>query len=261
MASATALVHQMGSDVNYSSEELAFFAAIADEPLNDAPRLVYADWLDERGDPLGEFIRVLCELHDWDMHPGKARYYELERRERLLSKPLEKAWEERLKEFPIEFVEFDRGLVDRVIIAPDDFVEFADELFALCPWLGQIHLKGSLDPFPASPYWSRIKVLYIPNAEKIGPNWLAHLIEAGGFERLDSQRPADPASRCEQVGRHRQGVTLDVLKDDCRTLRVADAAGDLGEFQLRIDRCRDARELAGSVEVLHEFGQRTVHAA
>jgi len=41
---------------NYSPDEMAFFAAIADEPLSDKPRLIYADWLDERGDPPGEFI-------------------------------------------------------------------------------------------------------------------------------------------------------------------------------------------------------------
>jgi uncharacterized protein (TIGR02996 family) len=35
---------------------------IREFPDNDAPRLVYADWLDEQGDPRGEFIRVQCEL-------------------------------------------------------------------------------------------------------------------------------------------------------------------------------------------------------
>src|SRR4051794_36091905 len=40
----------------------AFLAAILAEPDNDAPRLIYADWLDERGDPRGEFIRVQCQL-------------------------------------------------------------------------------------------------------------------------------------------------------------------------------------------------------
>jgi uncharacterized protein (TIGR02996 family) len=39
-----------------------FLKAILADPLNDGPRLVYADWLDERGDPRGEFIRVQCEL-------------------------------------------------------------------------------------------------------------------------------------------------------------------------------------------------------
>ena len=40
----------------------AFLQTICANPDDDAPRLVYADWLDERGDSLGEFIRVQVEL-------------------------------------------------------------------------------------------------------------------------------------------------------------------------------------------------------
>jgi uncharacterized protein (TIGR02996 family) len=36
-------------------------AAVVAEPTADAPRLVYADWLMERGDPRGELIRLQCE--------------------------------------------------------------------------------------------------------------------------------------------------------------------------------------------------------
>jgi uncharacterized protein (TIGR02996 family) len=40
----------------------AFLRAIREDPEDDTPRLVYADWLEERGDPRGEFIRVQCRL-------------------------------------------------------------------------------------------------------------------------------------------------------------------------------------------------------
>jgi uncharacterized protein (TIGR02996 family) len=33
------------------TEEAAFVAAILAAPRDDTPRLVFADWLDERGDP------------------------------------------------------------------------------------------------------------------------------------------------------------------------------------------------------------------
>ena len=39
-----------------------FLEAIRAAPDDDVPRLVYADWLEERGEPLGEFIRVQCAL-------------------------------------------------------------------------------------------------------------------------------------------------------------------------------------------------------
>src|SRR5262245_58863227 len=43
----------------------AFLKAIAEAPDDDGPRLVYADWLEEHGDPArAEFIRVRCELGD-----------------------------------------------------------------------------------------------------------------------------------------------------------------------------------------------------
>lgn len=37
-----------------------FLAEIKADPDADAPRLIFADWLEERGDPLGEFIRLQC---------------------------------------------------------------------------------------------------------------------------------------------------------------------------------------------------------
>jgi uncharacterized protein (TIGR02996 family) len=41
-------------------EEAAFLEAILAAPDDDTLRLVYADWLEERGDPKGEFIRLQC---------------------------------------------------------------------------------------------------------------------------------------------------------------------------------------------------------
>lgn len=48
------------------SDEAAFLNAILANPEDDAPRLVYADWLEERGDDLAarkaEFLRTTCRL-------------------------------------------------------------------------------------------------------------------------------------------------------------------------------------------------------
>jgi uncharacterized protein (TIGR02996 family) len=45
-----------------AAAEEGFRRAIRDNPHDVAPRLVYADWLEERGDPCGELIRVQCAL-------------------------------------------------------------------------------------------------------------------------------------------------------------------------------------------------------
>jgi uncharacterized protein (TIGR02996 family) len=43
------------------TDDEAFIRAIVDRPGDDLPRLVYADWLDERGDPRGEYLRAEME--------------------------------------------------------------------------------------------------------------------------------------------------------------------------------------------------------
>jgi uncharacterized protein (TIGR02996 family) len=43
-------------------EDNAFLRGLDTDPSDDALRLVYADWLDERGDPRGEFLRIAVAL-------------------------------------------------------------------------------------------------------------------------------------------------------------------------------------------------------
>jgi uncharacterized protein (TIGR02996 family) len=43
------------------SDDAHFLQAIRKRPADLAPRLVYADWLDERGDPRAEYLRVQCQ--------------------------------------------------------------------------------------------------------------------------------------------------------------------------------------------------------
>jgi uncharacterized protein (TIGR02996 family) len=42
----------------------AFLAAIIENPDDDGLRLVFADYLEERGDPRGEFLRIECSLRN-----------------------------------------------------------------------------------------------------------------------------------------------------------------------------------------------------
>ncbi|MBA2544009.1 MAG: TIGR02996 domain-containing protein, partial [Deltaproteobacteria bacterium] len=44
------------------SDDQRLLAAIIESPDDDAPRLVYADWLQAQGDPLGELIQLQCRL-------------------------------------------------------------------------------------------------------------------------------------------------------------------------------------------------------
>jgi len=74
------------------SDEKALLGAIWEHPHEDTPRLMYADWMQENGQPeRAEFIRVQCELaglDEWD----EERRPTLEKREKKLWKQFAKAW-------------------------------------------------------------------------------------------------------------------------------------------------------------------------
>src|SRR3712207_3150772 len=115
------------------TENDALLRAILDSPEDDAPRLVYADWLEEQGDPeRAEFIRLqvaLAALQPAD--PGAA---ELRRRcNELLAGPGRRGrWAPRLPR-GVGHPEFRRGFVEEVRCRAEDFLRHADRLFALLP--------------------------------------------------------------------------------------------------------------------------------
>lgn len=59
----------------YGADEAGFLRAIYHEPADDAPRLIYADWLDERNDGRAELLRAYTKQrqpHDWSTVPSRA---------------------------------------------------------------------------------------------------------------------------------------------------------------------------------------------
>jgi uncharacterized protein (TIGR02996 family) len=114
--------------------EEAFLHDICDNADDDAPRLVYADWLEERGGDgdgeRAEFIRLQCRLTElpWDdaQRPG------LKRREAQLLKKYGKKWVGPLGRLT-KGRELVRGFVEKVSLDARDFLSHADELFRLAP--------------------------------------------------------------------------------------------------------------------------------
>jgi uncharacterized protein (TIGR02996 family) len=71
----------------------AFISSIAESLYDDAPRLIYADWLDDHGQPeRAEFIRVQCELEPMRDRYEIDRAAELHRRENELLSDHKGAW-------------------------------------------------------------------------------------------------------------------------------------------------------------------------
>ena len=75
------------------TEPDGFLTRIREQPDDDGPRLIYADWLDEQNDPRGEFIRTqlaLARLPDFDRRRPELERLEskhLSRHESLWSEP------------------------------------------------------------------------------------------------------------------------------------------------------------------------------
>lgn len=87
-----------------TAAEAPFLAAIRADLESDTPRLIFADWLEERGDPRAQLIRVQCEQAN---NPAGGRLVELREQERLLLAQYEQQW---LAELPrLHGVTYGRG--------------------------------------------------------------------------------------------------------------------------------------------------------
>jgi uncharacterized protein (TIGR02996 family) len=80
--------------------EDAFLAAILEDPAADMPRLVYADWLEERSDPRAEFLRVECAL--LKLSPDDERLPALQKRLRELQQALDAGWKSLVRRLPLD---------------------------------------------------------------------------------------------------------------------------------------------------------------
>ena len=58
----------MSSDTGY-----ALYQTILEDPIDDAPRLIYADWLDERGDEWDARLAEVIRLEVWLSRADKRR--------------------------------------------------------------------------------------------------------------------------------------------------------------------------------------------
>jgi uncharacterized protein (TIGR02996 family) len=82
------------------SDESAFLRAIADNPGDESCRLVFADWLEERGDWRSEFLRLDCALRR--MTGGEADYEQMQARWWDLRGDLDPTWRAVLGRYDIE---------------------------------------------------------------------------------------------------------------------------------------------------------------
>jgi uncharacterized protein (TIGR02996 family) len=98
----------------------AFLQAILENPDDDTPRLIYADWLEERGDPRGEFIRIQCRLAM--LSAADERRPLLERQERELLEHHQDKWLGALRP-SLSGWTFRRGFLDAISVPAADYLQ------------------------------------------------------------------------------------------------------------------------------------------
>jgi uncharacterized protein (TIGR02996 family) len=171
------------------TDEEALLAAIIANPDDDLPRLVYADWLDENGQPdRAEFIRVQIELAHKPGDDGE-RIRVTERQTELLAK-CAKTWSKPIRELcPGAGFTYRRGFIEQVRTEHRYYIQSLTRLLRLTP-LTDVIVTCSLVDLPCDlsqgvsrPGNLRLRVA-LPNVP-LQPNLLG---------LLDLLRPAPPAA-------------------------------------------------------------------
>ncbi len=104
---------------------------IVANPDDDTPRLVMADWLEERGhDERARFIRVQIERSKLSEH--SRRWWDLRIEEARLLAAHEDAWLGKLRKM-LTRVEWRRGFVERVTLGVGQLAKHAGDVFTLTP--------------------------------------------------------------------------------------------------------------------------------
>jgi uncharacterized protein (TIGR02996 family) len=227
-----------------------FLRAIRADPEDEALRLVFADWLEEQGDPLADFIRLQCELEPLGDEYGDERVKKLRRREEKVVRAHKADWLGPLAElygdWPSVF-EFRRGLVEVVCLPLQVFLDRGADVREWCPALRDL-------------------TLFEPRGRGADLASCAHLEGLAHLELADWLTPedAEALARSPHLGRLR---TLEVWVGSrhdeavCGALARSPALAGLRELRLRQlyggyeaeeDRTLDARadQLATAVDRL-----------
>jgi uncharacterized protein (TIGR02996 family) len=112
----------------------AFLQDILAHPDDDAPRLIFADWLEEQGDAgsvaRADFIRVQCALASGEL--SLQQRAELDRQQQKLLEQYGSQWVRSIHRW-VRAWEFHRGFIDTVAMSADSFFAHADRLFRRAP--------------------------------------------------------------------------------------------------------------------------------
>jgi uncharacterized protein (TIGR02996 family) len=164
----------------------AFLQAILEDPDDDGLRLIFADWLEEQGQPRGEFIRTQCTLAG--LPPGDRRRPLLEAREQQLLARHRDQWLGSLRSLAYLWG-FRRGFAEEITLPATAFLSHADTIFRSTPVLlaRLLNSASCLDELASSPYLARLTALHLTD-NRIGNAGLMTLLETADLGRLATLR-------------------------------------------------------------------------
>jgi uncharacterized protein (TIGR02996 family) len=242
-----------------TADHLPFVRAVMAAPDDDLPRLVYADWLDENGQPeRAEFIRLQIDRH-------RRGVTSLDRREEELVREHGADW---LEDLPAgcDDLRFRRGFVDRLrcharhlFDRPDPILAPVEELTVVVSDLRTEWL--AVDPAPLA---LPLRELVVDCREPVGI-LLPVLQRFGPFPRLNTLRLRDPMFGQYGASQLLPDATFPVLRVlDLSGCGVTDYgaealaengwAGQLTALVLRDNDISDGRR----AWLRHRFGDRLV---
>jgi uncharacterized protein (TIGR02996 family) len=178
----------------------AFLHDILENPDDDAPRLIYADWLDERGNEArAEFIRLQCELVRLDRYDP--RWPGLKRREGQLLAGHSLRWIQDAGVEGLDEPRFRRGFIEHAAFTDClEYLNQASRLFQRVPlssatfgslggWNGEMEQTADLGKFFRSRHVRPLRRLefhaidQLPGEDLLAS--LAHVPPSACLEELD----------------------------------------------------------------------------
>jgi len=164
----------------------AFVQSIVEHPADDAPRLIYADWLQERGDAesaaRAEFIRLQCLLeHATEADPCRPAWQA--RMDELLGQH-GRAWSQGVRG-RVSWYGFRRGFIAEVRLTGDQLLAHAEALFRQQPLEAVTVLAGGdqVERLADCPYLPRVQRLEF-RGHHPGDAGVRRLDAAGCLEQL-----------------------------------------------------------------------------
>ena len=222
-----------------TAEQAKFLAAILANPEDKKARLIYADLLQDRGDPRGDFIALQCARAD--VADDGARAADLDASIAALAKKHKKAWTSACGENKGARWEYRRGFVEKLSIDAEDLLANAAAIFAAEP-LEELNVwkidecPGGLAPLLALPL-HRIKRLSLARCALTEADYqaLAAATTLGAVEVLDLtnggslEQPVAPLAAATSLPKLRElKLTGAMIGDDqmaalarSKTLRLA----------------------------------------